>query len=212
MNPQKNKDYDVRPAPLSMEQLQVQHGALRRPQEAEFVHSMLAATMPRDRFSNEQREMFARCICEGQEHLRMQLAQESKISPSLRDVSRVVHLRNFFETRGKWLLDPDISNVSADMQAMIFALACTYLFRVHASVRGDFEASIARILFPNNPNGQTLKNLISASTLKLLDMSIKPKGVASTVALRENLFCIVVSVSALVPLLIKGPAGYAVQL
>lgn len=204
MNPQKNKDYDVRAAPLSMQQLQVQHGALRPPQEAEFVHSMLTATMSS---TKEEREKFALCICEGQNALRNQ--SESKISPSLRDVSRAVQLREFFLTRGRWLLDKDVAVVSAKDQAMIFALACTYLFRLPADKRGEFEQRIAKQIVPQYAASNPIRRLINAQTLALFDRSIKPKGVASTIALRENLFSIVVAVSALIPLLIKGPAGCA---
>lgn len=206
MNPQRGKEYDVRAAPLSLEQLQVQHGELRPAQEAEFVHSMITATMSPTQFSAAERDAFAKCICEGQDALRDTRKTEPKISPSLRDISRAVQLRHFFETRGAWLLDNEVGLVSAAQQAVVFAIACTYLFRLPAQKRAEFEDRIARIISPNF-TGATVNALISQSTLRLLDRSDKPKGVASTVALRENLFCIVVSVSALIPLLIKGPAG-----
>eukprot|EP01012_Entosiphon_sulcatum_P025672 TRINITY_DN3101_c0_g1_i1.p1 TRINITY_DN3101_c0_g1~~TRINITY_DN3101_c0_g1_i1.p1 ORF type:complete len:3317 (+),score=464.94 TRINITY_DN3101_c0_g1_i1:26-9952(+) len=211
-------EFIVRPAPLSMQHLELDFGQLDHEQEKQFTHELLSRHPP-----PEGHPLPASLVDFAQQFLRD--AHLSRIHISLRDVVRVHKLHRFFTLNGsgrncgmQFLLASELKNRDGFMRWMpvLLALALGYYFRLpekHAKgcTRLAFAEAINRQLqFTSCPDAlrrEGFVKLVQSCLLGLFRQTRVPPGTAPTQALLENIFAISVCSQLPLPLLIVGPPG-----
>jgi hypothetical protein len=119
---------------------------------------------------------------------------------SIRDILKCTNLFKFFYRRN--FVSPNAGNLVRRRRSMLLAVALAYFFRLPE----EHEGRKVR---------QEFLKLMPKDFLEIVDDEIRiffghleiPHGIASTRALLENIFSIVVCVSTGIPLIIVGPPG-----
>ena len=132
----------------------------------------------------------------------------SKCTVSQRDIQRVFMLykwfKEFFKTFQKYDYEDELSRC---IRAVFVSCAMVYYLRLNEKYRTKFEEEI-RILRLGHPNSQIqFKQALKDEIDWLMDKIVLPPRIARTVALRENIYAIVVCTMNKIPLIIVGPPG-----
>eukprot|EP01080_Neovahlkampfia_damariscottae_P008967 gene8967-916_t len=133
-----------------------------------------------------------------------ELANLENIVPSIRDITRVSTLYNFF-TKLKCLKNCD------DTTNIIVTIAMSYYFRLPPSLRRNFSEQFEFYVYNHFNERISIEKTMNIELEEFFNVLMKkqqiPKGIAKTQALMENLFCNVICVQAGIPLFITGPPG-----
>ena len=139
----------------------------------------------------------------------------SKCTVSQRDIQRVFilykWLKKLFKTFQKYDYEDELSRC---IRAVVVSCAMVYYLRLNEKYRAKFEEEIEipikEILTHRleHPNSQIqFKQALEDEIDWLMDKIVIPPRIARTVALRENIYAIVVCTMNKIPLIIVGPPG-----
>ena len=228
-----DKEFIVRPIPISMEMLSMDFGELTTSQVQLFLEVIVESKS--DKILNGHHRLHVKeFIRKSQLFFMLPEHRMQRVHPSIRDLKRTIDLYVWFLCDSeKILLCPLPESRMEDCtdeayfhwQALLMSIAMNYYLRLPESptafkdtgniashmlpTRKKFELMVNEML--KNYNFPLVMNdfctTIYSIMRYLFDNTNKPPGIACTKALMENLFCTVNCISLNMPLIIWGPPG-----
>ncbi|GAM22490.1 hypothetical protein SAMD00019534_056650 [Acytostelium subglobosum LB1] len=214
-----NLAFIVKPPPPSMKQLFLNYGTFEAMHEAPFLDSLFALRhdICPDYSTRDLRDF----ILAGQEALRK--INQAKTHVSIRDIMRAIDLYEFFYKNevGRKILECSFGDLSENKQilhclAIITSMGLTYYIRAApGKPRNEIHSAFNKLydtqFTPQAVRGQ-FRNYCDifdyiVNSFCRDGMIAIPTGIASTEALKLNIFCIAVAINCKIPLCIVGPPG-----
>ena len=219
-----NASYYVQSLPHTLNILKWEYGQMEEKNEKDYIRQMLSLTF--ENKTKDECEFLAKIIAEAQKLMRLYAKKHllsiiktedylgenkpeafSKSTVSQRDIRRVflLHawLEAWFKKGTKYGKKEDDFKIMT--RALYVAIALVYYFRLNDKDRKDFEEQMVRFERPGV--SQTFTRSV-VDEMAWVDRVIDfPAGVAPTLALKENIYAILVCTMARVPVLIVGPPG-----
>eukprot|EP01133_Synstelium_polycarpum_P010778 gene10778-12557_t len=214
----------VQHPPPSMEQLTLTYGEFSSENEGPFLVSLFSlktkiCSEPGPSHPSELKEF----ILVGQNALRD--AKQSRTHVSIRDITRIVDLYQFFSSDrvGVQILmcsHPTINkdNVTLHWWSMVAAIALTYYVRLSpGKVRDDLHRKLNQH-YVKKANAKALNYQSFSQNFDTLFKKIYtsfchkrfttiPAGIALTESLMQNIFCAAIAINVRIPLCVVGPPG-----
>ena len=208
--------YFVRELHPTLDFLKWDYGALDEYQERDYIHAKLR--LIEQEMSNSKLASLAELIVSSQNHMRAfayeqlhslgvqerEAARCSRSSVSQRDIQRVFTFYEWFLTiQNKF--KPHGPDEDYHRSAMMLALALVYYMRLDAKYRNKLSDIMDRSSLLSG--GMSFVENLEREINWYIDQMDIPRGIAKTLALKENVFANIVCTMTHTPLIIVGPPG-----
>ena len=203
--------YRVHPLPETMMDYVWDYGSLDRKDEVVYIRRMITGTCP----TSTDEEQFGKLLARSQDFIRE--VEHSQYCVSLRDINRCKHLAEWF--RGMLKKKTPASQMHAtskgesdetELRSQILALAHCYYSRLTLDKdRQTYLVQMSEVLeeYWDNMDKRYLEDHIQSEQKSMLNKMDLPNGTAKNLALRENIFVILVSILNKIPVFVVGKPG-----
>ena len=202
--------YRVHPLPEGMMDFVWDYGSLDPEDETRYVQRMVEGITT---FSNE----FAKLLCMSQDFVRK--LENTHYCVSLRDVRRTISLFQFFRddflpkkklARVRQRIFKGTEDKEREIRAFILSLAHCYHSRLLTDDdRRSYRTKIAEELttIVHKLSSKYVEDVIKNEQMDILNKMELPQGTAKNVALRENVFVILICILNKIPVFVVGKPG-----
>ena len=199
------------------------YGSLCTVQEKEHIDSKMMVIEPGLEL-HEKRTFFSKLISKSQQLVRDYAAQylrEGNYSAevvavttvSLRDIIYVRVIYNWLKQSFLVLRKYQENDESISLRALYVALAIVYYFRLNSTFRESFTEELHKFAPPDHWKVSVrFKTALTDELDWTISNMILPPGIATTEALKENVFATVVCTMTRIPLIIVGQPGSSKRL
>uniref|UniRef100_A0A7R9YCP3 Uncharacterized protein n=1 Tax=Pinguiococcus pyrenoidosus TaxID=172671 RepID=A0A7R9YCP3_9STRA len=201
--------YRVHPIPEALLSYIYDYGALKRPVEHLYIHSMARRQLPL--VNPENLRVLGSLLLESQHFIRSKEGEESAVS--LRDVRRALELIMYFDringnVRNGVDLNADLRWGAESRRSVVLGLAMVYYYRLRQREdRLEYCAMLEELGDGlGMRNGEVLR-CIEEEQDKYSSFIEFEEGIARNEALKENLFVAITCIANLIPVFIVGKPG-----
>lgn len=219
-----NASYYVQSLPHTLSILKWEYGQMDEANEKEYIRQMFNLTFQGNR--RHESDFLAELIAKAQKLLReysvkhlvnvIEIKEEmaelfARSTVSQRDIKRVFSLQDWlqtwFKTDTKYGKKED--NFKIEARAFYVAIGLVYYFRLNEKDRADFKKQMATFHKSVGSSGvpQSFEGSLNDEMVWIGEVIDLPTGIAPTIALKENIFAIIVCSMANIPVLVVGPPG-----
>ncbi|KAL9656856.1 hypothetical protein ABK040_004390 [Willaertia magna] len=208
---EEDAEFVVNPMAPSMEFIKFDYANLTPKQEEELLKLLLKMEEKEKNLDETKSIEIQELISLGQTFVAEQRLK--KIRVSIRDITRANKLYWFLMDNDILYTEDSTSDDHKHIVCLFMAVALAYYFRLKTDRRRKFEEKVDDLIGKQFPQYLSYKfrkvvnEQLDKFYAKAQRQSFIPGGIAKTQAFSENLFCNIVAIQSVTPLLIVGPPG-----